>query len=163
MRHFERVVALVWKATVFGALSISFSMLILQVISRYIFNFPIIWTNEIATIAFMWLIFIGAIGAVHDGEMIRLNMIIVLFGKRITKILEISFQILFVVVACISIPYSINIVIKMHILNFDITGIPFSYFYLSGLFFFIACIPCCAKVIRRIVKTGRPEREDPLA
>lgn len=163
MRHLERVVALVWKATVFGALLVSFSMLILQVISRYIFNFPIIWTNEIATIAFMWLIFIGAIGAVYDGDMIRLNMIVVLFGKRTAKIFEISFQVLFIVAACISIPYSFIIVEKMHILKFDITGIPFSYFYFSGLCFFVTCIPCCAKVIWRIVKTGRAEREDPLA
>jgi tripartite ATP-independent transporter DctM subunit len=40
------------------------------VVSRYVFNSPIIWTDELATFLFLWLSMIGAVVAVrHDGHM----------------------------------------------------------------------------------------------
>lgn len=161
MKILEKTLALAWKTTVFSALLVSFCMLVLQVVSRFVFNFPIIWTNEIATLAFMWLIFIGAIGAVYDNEMIRMNMILGLFGNTAKKILELFFQIIFLVVSAISIPYSLSLVDKMHILKFDITEIPYSVFYLAGLLFFVFCIPCCLRAIIRMAGNGQTGSGDP--
>ena len=40
------------------------------VVSRYVFNSPIIWTDELATFLFLWLAMIGAVVALrHDGHM----------------------------------------------------------------------------------------------
>jgi tripartite ATP-independent transporter DctM subunit len=40
------------------------------VVSRYVFNSPIIWTDELATFLFLWLAMLGAVVAVrHDGHM----------------------------------------------------------------------------------------------
>ena len=40
------------------------------VVSRYVFNRPIIWTDELATFLFLWLAMIGAVVALrHDGHM----------------------------------------------------------------------------------------------
>src|SRR6202161_1641594 len=40
------------------------------VVSRYVFNSPIIWTDELATFLFLWLAMIGAVVAVRrDGHM----------------------------------------------------------------------------------------------
>ena len=40
------------------------------VVSRYVFNSPIIWTDELATFLFLWLAMFGAVVAVrHDGHM----------------------------------------------------------------------------------------------
>ena len=129
-------------------------MLILQVVSRFVFNFPIIWTNEIATLAFMWMIFVGAIGAVYENDMIRMNMIVDVLGEKTRKTIEILFQVVLLVISLVSIPYSFILVEKMHILKFDITEIPYSIFYFAGLCFFVACVPCCIRMILRIVRSG---------
>jgi TRAP-type C4-dicarboxylate transport system permease small subunit len=40
------------------------------VISRYVFNSPIIWTDELATFLFLWLAMFGAVVAIRgDGHM----------------------------------------------------------------------------------------------
>src|ERR1700730_171491 len=40
------------------------------VVSRYLFNSPIIWTDELATFLFLWLAMIGAVVALRrDGHM----------------------------------------------------------------------------------------------
>src|SRR3954470_15252583 len=40
------------------------------VVSRYVFNSPIIWTDELATFLFLWLAMIGAVVALRrDGHM----------------------------------------------------------------------------------------------
>jgi TRAP-type C4-dicarboxylate transport system permease small subunit len=40
------------------------------VVSRYVFNSPIIWTDELATFLFLWLSMFGAVVAVRrDGHM----------------------------------------------------------------------------------------------
>src|ERR1700739_3678879 len=40
------------------------------VVSRYVFNSPIIWTDELATFLFLWLAMFGAVVAVRrDGHM----------------------------------------------------------------------------------------------
>ena len=40
------------------------------VVSRYVFDSPIIWTDELATFLFLWLSMIGAVVAVRrDGHM----------------------------------------------------------------------------------------------
>ena len=158
MKILTETFAAIWKWTVFAMLLISFFMLILQVVSRFVFNFPIIWTNEIATLAFMWLIFIGAIGAVFDNDMIRMNMIVEMFGEKTKRAMEIVFQVVFLIVSVISIPYSFQLVVKMHILKFDITEIPYSVFYLAGFCFFVACVPGCLRNIRRSLRSDGGER-----
>jgi TRAP-type C4-dicarboxylate transport system permease small subunit len=45
-------------------------ILFADVVSRYVFNSPIIWTDELATFLFLWLAMIGAVVALRrDGHM----------------------------------------------------------------------------------------------
>ena len=157
MESFPRILKTVWEWLAFLSLLVSFSMLILQVISRYVFNLPVIWTNEIATLAFMWLVFVGAISSVFENKMIRTDLFVGFFSETLKKSLETIFQLLFLVVALISIPAALSLVKKMHILKFDFSEIPYSTFYLAGFFFFSACVPAC---LRNIVQLWKPERDN---
>ena len=44
------------------------------VISRYILNNPVAWSNEIATIAFTWTVFLGAAAAWKHDKHIHLDL-----------------------------------------------------------------------------------------
>jgi tripartite ATP-independent transporter DctM subunit len=60
------------SAEFFGAALVLVETCILfaGVVSRYVFNSPIIWTDELATFLFLWLAMFGAVVAVrHDGHM----------------------------------------------------------------------------------------------
>lgn len=53
LKHFEEIVCGVFLITMIG-------LVILNVFLRYIFNYAIFWSEEVATICFVWCVFIGA-------------------------------------------------------------------------------------------------------
>ena len=61
-----------------GALLMAFLVLLLfaGVVSRYAFGNPIVWTDEVASIAFIWLAMLGAVIAVYRNEHLRLTLVV---------------------------------------------------------------------------------------
>ncbi|MES2484274.1 MAG: TRAP transporter large permease subunit [Pseudomonadota bacterium] len=51
-------------------------LLFAGVVSRYVFGSPIIWADEVASIAFIWLAMVGATLAVHRNEHLRLSLVV---------------------------------------------------------------------------------------
>lgn len=52
-KHFEEILCSVFLVTMIG-------LVIVNVFLRYLFNYSIFWAEEVATICFVWLVFIGA-------------------------------------------------------------------------------------------------------
>lgn len=74
------------------AFSIIFLVMVLQVFSRYVFNFPFAWTEEVARCLFIWIIFIGASQCMRWREHIAITLLVDRFPKwaRIVASLVIS-------------------------------------------------------------------------
>ena len=64
----ERRIVAVEEATVFAILVLLLVTLTLQVASRFLFEFPLDWTEELARVAQLWLVFIGAAVGAHRAE-----------------------------------------------------------------------------------------------
>lgn len=47
-----------------------------NVVLRYVFNEGIVWSEELARFMFIWLIFLGAIGALKDNEHLGVDMLV---------------------------------------------------------------------------------------
>lgn len=65
-------------AVVFAVLVMLLITLALQVISRFLFEFPIAWTEELARALQMWLVFVGAAIGMHRAE----HFVVELFMQR---------------------------------------------------------------------------------
>src|SRR6195952_3421241 len=50
--------------------------LLAGVISRYVFNAPLTWSDELASILFLWLAMLGAVVALRRGEHMRLTTLV---------------------------------------------------------------------------------------
>ena len=50
------------------------------VISRYILNNPVNWSNELATISFTWAVFLGAAAAWKSNKHIHLDLVYKIIG-----------------------------------------------------------------------------------
>ncbi len=57
-------------AVLFAAMTI---LLTLQVVTRYLFNHSFTWTEELCTVFFVWLCYLGAAGAVLKGKHLRID------------------------------------------------------------------------------------------
>jgi C4-dicarboxylate transporter, DctQ subunit len=66
--RFAEFVAAMLLATMFLAF-------IVQIVFRYVFNFPIGWTSELTVITWLWLVLWGAAFVVTEAEEIRFDLI----------------------------------------------------------------------------------------
>jgi TRAP-type C4-dicarboxylate transport system permease small subunit len=51
-------------------------VLLTGVVARYVFHQPIIWSDELASMLFLWLAMLGAVVAFHRGEHMRMTAIV---------------------------------------------------------------------------------------
>lgn len=59
-----------------------------SVVARYVFNRPLIWSDELAVILFIWLTMFGAVIALRRGEHMRLTTVLSLVSPRWRSWLE---------------------------------------------------------------------------
>jgi TRAP-type C4-dicarboxylate transport system permease small subunit len=63
-------------------------MLFLEVVARYIFNAPTIWTQDVAITCQVWMTYLGMAYVLRQRQLIRIVAIASLFGPRMRKALE---------------------------------------------------------------------------
>ena len=76
--------ALGWLTEIPAALLVVTEIVILfaGVISRYVFNKPLTWSDELASLLFLWLAMLGAVIALRRGEHMRLTTFVNLLHPR---------------------------------------------------------------------------------
>lgn len=62
-----------------------FAAFILQIVFRYVLNFPIGWTNEISVVLWLWLLLWGAAFVLREQEEIRFDLIYAAAGPRLRR------------------------------------------------------------------------------
>jgi tripartite ATP-independent transporter DctM subunit len=66
-----------------AVLTLGITLLLLAgVISRYVFGLPLVWSEEVVSISFIWLTMLGAAIALHRQEHLRLNLFVDLLPER---------------------------------------------------------------------------------
>lgn len=66
-----------------AALMVGIVLLLLGgVVSRYVFDAPVVWIDEVSSVAFLWLAMLGATIAMHRNEHLRLNLLVDLLSDR---------------------------------------------------------------------------------
>ncbi len=67
-----------------AALMLNVTVLLLAgVISRYVFGKPLVWSDEVVSISFVWLTMLGAAIALHRNEHLRLNLFVDMLPPRL--------------------------------------------------------------------------------
>src|SRR5262244_2795279 len=51
-------------------------ILLAGVVSRYVFHRPLLWSDELASILFLWLAMLGAVVALRRGEHMRMTAVV---------------------------------------------------------------------------------------
>jgi tripartite ATP-independent transporter DctM subunit len=72
-------------------------ILLAGVIWRYALNDPLVWSDELAGILFLWLVSLGAVIALRRGEHMRMTLVVSRLGPRAQR-LSVCFSALLVVV-----------------------------------------------------------------
>jgi C4-dicarboxylate transporter DctQ subunit len=69
-------------------LAVMFLAFMVQIVFRYLMNFPIGWTSELTVITWLWLVLWGAAFVVTEREEIRFDLIYGSVGARVPAVVD---------------------------------------------------------------------------
>lgn len=130
-----------------AALGVMVCVMLLQVLSRYLFNAPLIWSEELTRYLFVWVTFIGAGYGVQKHLHIEMGLLFEKFPIGAQKVVQVLINLLSMVCYGYMIPYGWKFTISQHAIAATATGVPMSFVY--------AAVPigCTLVVIRLIIQT----------
>src|SRR3954451_20407535 len=64
-------------------------VLLAGILARYVFHAPIVWSDELAGMLFLWLAMLGSVIAFQRGEHMRMTAIVGILGPRARAFLDV--------------------------------------------------------------------------
>ena len=80
--RFDRILAAITEFPAAVLVALEAIILFAGVISRYVFNAPLTWSDELASILFLWLAMLGSVIALRRDEHMRLTTFLGMMGPR---------------------------------------------------------------------------------
>lgn len=74
-------------------------LLFVQVVSRYVFNHSVTWAEELATIMFAWMVYLGCAGAVTRRKHLCIDAVVTAMPFKVRKVMLIIDDIVFAIFA----------------------------------------------------------------
>lgn len=140
-------------------LAVIFVSFIVQIVLRYLFNWPVGWTTELSLVAWLWLVLWGAAFVLRDEDEIRIDFLTAHAGPRARRVLGALAAISLIVLFGMSLPASYSYVSFMKVEKSAYLGIRMDVMYSIYLVFAVAVV---ARGLRHLVRGPAPAALDPL-
>lgn len=129
-----------------------FLVLIIQVFSRYILRMPLYWSQDVVSILFVWMCFIGSSISCYRESMVRMDFLEKKFPKRLRAFIFVMIPALLGVLALLFISYSTKLFIREIPLELSTIPVSSGTVYLAGpvMFVFLVLI-CLNQIIERLI------------
>lgn len=121
-------------------LATMFVAFIVQIVFRYLLNFPVGWTSELSTVAWIWLVLWGAAFVVREDEEIRFDLVYGSVGVRARRAMTIAAAAAVVVLYGMSLPAVVDYVTFMKVQETAYLDIRFDYLWAIYVVFAVASI-----------------------
>lgn len=138
-RRAENVVA--------GLLGVMFLAFIVQIVFRYVFDFPVGWTAELSVIAWLYMVLLGSALWLREGEEIRFDLVSDALGPRGRRVVTAIAGIAAVVLFGMALPATWKYVTFMKVESSSYLKIRLDWLYSVYLVFAVAMIVRYAWVV----------------
>ena len=142
-------------------LAMMFLAFIVQIIFRYLMNFPIGWTSELTVITWLWLVLWGAAFVVTEPEEIRFDLIYGAVGARLRRVMAVVTAILLMALYGMSLPAVVDYVTFMKVQETAYLKIRFDLLFSIYVIFAVAVLIRYAWILWRALRGAAPEEFDP--
>src|SRR5215217_5362497 len=85
----ERVLAAMVEIPVAILVAAEIAILFAGVVSRYVLHRPLVWSDELASILFLWLAMLGAVIAFRRNEHMRMTAIVAMTSRGVQAFLDV--------------------------------------------------------------------------
>jgi TRAP-type C4-dicarboxylate transport system permease small subunit len=141
-------------------LAVMFAAFIVQIVFRYLFNFPIGWTSELSVITWLWLVLWGAAFVVKESEEIRFDLIHGAAGRRTRLVIGIITGVSIVALYAASLPATVSYVSFMKVEKTSYLKIRFDYLFSIYVLFAVAVIVRYLWILSHLLRGKDPEALD---
>ena len=121
-------------------LTAMFIAFLIQIVSRYVFNFPVGWTYEVSLLAWLWGVLWGAAFVVTEREEIRFDIIYGALSLGVRRIFTIISGVSLIALYTISLPAVISYVSFMKVERAPHLRMTFDWLFSIYVIFAIASI-----------------------
>jgi len=121
-------------------LAVMFSAFLIQIVFRYVFNFPVGWTSELTVALWLWLVLWGAAFVVREGEEIRFDLLVGAVSRRTRIAMGIVTSVALVVLYAVSLPASWSYVAFMKVEKTAYLKIPMNWLFSIYIVFLVAIV-----------------------
>lgn len=108
-------------------LCVTVTVVVINVILRYLFQGGLFWVEEVATACFIWSIFIGAAGAYRYKMHIGIDLITKLFPEKIREIISTIINLIMIVLNTYIVYLSFRFIIENKLKRTPVLALPASY------------------------------------
>ncbi len=144
-------------------LAVMFLAFLLQIVFRYLLNFPVGWTSELTIIAWLWGVLWGAAFVVKEREEVRFDLIYGALGARTRRISGICTGIAIVVLYAVSLPATVDYVRFMKVERTAYLKIRFDHLFSIYVLFVAAVIVRYVWILSQLLRGKDPARVDSTA
>lgn len=154
LRRRAENVAVILLATVFGCF-------ILQIVFRYVLGWPVGWTLEVSTLAWMWLVLWGGAFVVSERDEIRFDILYGAVSDRVRRGFAVITSLVLVGLFAVSLPAVIDYVTFMRVERASYIGIRLNYLFSIYVMFAVAVIVRYLWLGFSALKGETPDTTDP--
>jgi TRAP-type C4-dicarboxylate transport system permease small subunit len=142
-------------------LAVMFVAFIIQIVFRYLLNFPIGWTQELTVILWIWLVLWGAAFVIRETEEVRFDILYATAGPRARRIMCIVTAIALIALYGVSLPAVVDYVTFMKVESSAYLKIRFDLLFSIYVVFAVAVIIRYIWLCWRAVWGRAPDAFDP--
>jgi TRAP-type C4-dicarboxylate transport system permease small subunit len=143
-----------------GLLGIMFVAFLVQIVFRYVFNFPIGWTSELSVVAWLYMTLLGSAFWLKESEEIRFDLLSGVLGPVGRRVLAFLVALAAVVLFGMALPATISYVTFMKVESSSYLKIRLDLLYSVYVVFAVAVIVRYAWAMVSAVRGVAPEEAD---
>jgi TRAP-type C4-dicarboxylate transport system permease small subunit len=143
-----------------GLLGIMFVAFIVQIVFRYVFNFPIGWSSELSVIAWLYIVLLGSAFWLKESDEIRFDLVSSALRPKGRRILAFFVALAAVVLFGMALPATIKYVAFMKVESSSYLKIRLDILYSVYVVFALAVIVRYAWAIVSVLRGEAPEEAD---
>lgn len=121
-------------------LAVMFVAFIVQIVFRYVFNFPVGWSSELSVICWLYMVLLGSALWLKEGEEIRFDLLTVSAGPRARRAVGIAVSAAAVVLFAMALPATVKYVAFMKVESTSYLKIRLDLLYSVYVVFAVAVI-----------------------
>jgi TRAP-type C4-dicarboxylate transport system permease small subunit len=136
-----------------------FLCFILQIVARYVFNYPLGWTDEVSVLCWIWCTLWGAVFVLREKDEVRFDIIYSAMSANTRRVFTIITGIAAILLFSIALPAVIAYVTFLKVERSAYLGIRLDYLYSIYVLFSVGVIVRYAVLTWRAIRGHAPDVE----